>query len=140
GYNVRSLIKGLPQEVQQSFWDVQMPTVNGGLYAVGLSICIPLCWPVLRSLRRGTEATPEIRNMSLWMADYIFWVVLLAWALSGLIYPVWIDLQVPGLVGAAFRYHFFTSQLLFGLLAGTLAYFADSFITVRALHPALLQQ
>jgi serine/threonine protein kinase len=141
-YNVPSLIeKNLAaQSAKDFFWNVQIPAMNGSLYPAALLAGVSLCWPVLRVLRRGEKAPAEVRRRSLSMGDYIFWVTLAAWSLSGIIYPVWLKAETGKSFGGPFYYHFFASQFLFGLLAGTLAFFVDTYLTVHALHPALLRQ
>jgi serine/threonine protein kinase len=151
-YNVRSLIDRLverlsvgasaaeAQRIRDLFWNVQIPAINGSLYPSALATGILLCWPVLRSLRRDDAPRAEVRRKSLWVGDYIFWVTLLAWTLSGVIYPAWLEMETRSRLQSSFYFHFFASQFLFGLLSGTLAFFLDTFITVRALYPSLLKR
>lgn len=148
-YNVPSLIDPLPQAARDLFYGVQIAVVNGLLYTLALGTGIALCWPVLRTisrLREGRAAanavTPSLRARSLHMGDAVFGVTLLAWSISGLIFPIWLRMhlgKVPG-ISTSFYVHFLMSQILFGLVASTLTFFIMTFLTVRALHPLLVKQ
>jgi serine/threonine protein kinase len=147
-YNVPTLIEPLPESAQKLFYDVQLGVVNGLLYTLALAAGIALCWPVLRAVKeilRGNPGPAALslgrRLRSLSMGDYVFAVTLAAWAMSGVIFPVWLRLHVgeEQSFSPAVYLHFLVSQLLFGLVAGTLAYFFVTFLTVRALHPLLIK-
>lgn len=141
-YNVPALIESLPTEAQRLFYSVQVAAVNGLCYTLALTGGIWLCRPVLKAFHKGgaVASTPATRERCLRMGDFVGWVTIAAWALSGLIYPTWLWPYIGSGQDVSFFAHFFVSQLLCGLVSAPLAFFGVTFLAVRALYPALLNR
>ncbi|MBI2825047.1 MAG: serine/threonine protein kinase [Planctomycetia bacterium] len=147
-YNIRALFTELGKSVDEVLHDPVVGLVNGVAYAVAIGMLLPLSWPVVRAVARihrgqpqPSDRLPRLRNRALVLADWTAVVSVVEWMISGLIYPSWLMHEVPPErfpTGAVYT-HFMASQLLCGLMAGTLAFFLVSFLAVRAYYPTLFQ-
>lgn len=127
------------------FWNVELSVVNPVLYTLGILAGFWFAQPVLKGLRvqraeqnlEGQTAENAVRR-TIWMGD-VFWMIgMTLWVLSGFIFPSWTALKVKGPVSFSFFGHFLASQFITGMIASAVAFFAVTFVCVRAVLPRLL--
>jgi hypothetical protein len=147
-YNYHELIatEGDPTitALRREVFDRQLAVVNPLVYGVAIAVLIYFGWPVFRAAtQRATggaaaEAAPSwVRRRCFWLGDWVAWVSTSGWLVSGLMFPAW--LQIAGAeLNAEEALHFFTSQVLCGLMAATLAFFGVTWLTVTRMGPVLL--
>jgi hypothetical protein len=96
----------------------------------------------IRRAQRGTPPpaadVPSLVRRCLAYGDVVAVFSLLEWMVAGIAFPVWIYLRSPDArdIGAVFL-HFFTSQLLCGLIAATICFFLVALFMVRVVYPLL---
>ncbi len=146
-YNVQGIVGNMSPAAQQVFFSRQLLIVNLILYSVGLYICLALSWSVITAIRkhrRGisleTDDLPTLRARCLRLGAYVFYVSVVLWIVSSVLFPGWLRVQLgpeEGLGLSAFL-HFFVSQVLCGLLSGTMCFFFVTFFCVRVYYPLLV--
>jgi len=146
-YNIKGIVEQMSPAAQELFYSRQLLVVNLVLYSVGVFMCFAPCWAVIQAVRRirdggqvDHEQLPRLRARCLSMGVYVFYVSMILWTVSALVFPGWLRFQFgagQGLGPAAFA-HFFVSQLLCGLLSGTMCFFLVTFIAVRAFYAQLV--
>ncbi len=79
------------------------------------------------------------------VGHYFALVVVVLWLLSGIAFPLWIDMAVRTDDAAHLRViqpegyaHFLLSQSLCGAISATLTFFLVTYVSVRCLYPRLL--
>ena len=147
-YNLNEILGRPPyNSIKAQFDNVMVPTVNLIVYPAGIAILCYLAWLVSRSVKkvgRGVAVTlPEltsVRRRCLHLGEYVAWVCIYGWLVTGLVLPLWIDyaLRKPGL-DTELLAHFMASHLLCGMIASTVSFFLVTFIAVRCMYPALIQ-
>jgi hypothetical protein len=68
----------------------------------------------------------------------VAWVVAVEWAVSGIVFPLWLHLERVS-VDRGHYLHFLISQVLSGLVAASLSFFTESFLAARCFYPALVE-
>ena len=145
-FNGFQIVKEMPDSIQQNFWHLQVPVVNGVCYCLGAGLGISLVLPVLiaaRRLRRGQSPDVKrlsvLRRRSLWIGDYVAWIGYFLWFGSGVAFTLWLAI-VGGWAPerAKLFYDFFVSQLVCGLIASSQTFFLLTCVSLRALHPLLV--
>ena len=140
-YDWESMVRFLaPVDSRWAFAQV-LAAIKLLLYATGLAIGIWKGLPVFRSVQHLAphEDIESVRWWSLRMGDLAFWINLAAWAVSGIIIPLGLELHPQGDPLHFTTYaHFFLAHLLCGTIAGTFAYFLLFFFGVRVFYPRLL--
>jgi serine/threonine protein kinase len=117
--------------------------VNGTFFPICTALMAWYVWPIDRVLRRGGVRSlapaelARLRQRCLGIGNVSVLITFGAWLLSGVIFPMTMDLRVQELP-AAFHLHFLASQTLCGLVAVSHPQFAISFLAVRCLFPALV--
>jgi hypothetical protein len=145
-YNSAAIVEGAGSGFDVAhFWQVQVPVVNAVLYPIGVAIVLFLTWPIIAALgrlRRGErlESTegPPLRRRTLRLGDYVAIVAFSLWVLAGFLFPIWNGART-GAIGAAPLFHFLASQMLCGLLVGTLSFYCEAFVAVRVVYPLLAE-
>ena len=147
-FNIYYLLPNFSEGEQKMFWNVQIGAINGMSYTFGTAIGVYLFWPVVRAvLSQFGKAKPvdpadlpRIRKRSLWCGDYMGWISLGLWIVSGFAFSLGL-ITVGDFAPEKTRYYFyfFLSQIVCGLSASTLAFFVLTFISIRSLHPLLVQ-
>ncbi|MGE0192244.1 MAG: serine/threonine-protein kinase [Planctomycetota bacterium] len=136
-YNLRAVIEKDPA---WGSFEQQVGLVNAVAYALGLGLLAWFARPFARAVRAdaaGEPATATDVARALDLPRRAACVVLPLWILGGLAFPVWRTLE-GGVVGGAAWSHFVVSNVLFGVLAATGAFFnAAAVIVVGALAPVL---
>lgn len=148
GYNVSEILRHFNDTAKEWFLKGQIPFINTFCYGLGIWIILSFGWPMFVAVRPnppppqpGELAAARLRCLRL--GNYLAGVVMLLWAVSGLILPVWLGIvqaRSGGEVETAPIVHFFLSQMLCGLIATTISYFIVIFISVRYFYPRLLSR
>ncbi len=140
-YNRQEIVARLPGG-PGIFWRAQL-AINGTAFPVGLVALGWVCWPVgraLRRLRRGESIDGAdllgARRRCLKLGHLAAIMSLTAWLLAGLAYPVSIASAGAGIPALA-SLHFIASLALCGLIASAYPFFFVTYLSVRALYPAL---
>lgn len=144
-YNGLEIVPALGVAAERIFLS-QVMTVNPIAYVgaiVGLSW---LAWPVMqRVAAAATRRPPEnldpgpVLRRALILGDLVAWTSAAEWAISGLVFPLWLQAEVGQNAMNLSQYaHFMASQLVCGLLAATQSFFCVTFVAVRAFVPPLL--
>ncbi len=144
-FNVNLIVSELPEAVRQAFWD-QLVKINTVFYLLGTAIGLALFWPVFRAVgspkKRPTdsEALFRIRRRTLRIGAIMGSIILAEWIISGIVFPAVLNLYMPPTLNLApsVWIEWFVSQIMYGMLAGSLAFFCMTFIAIRALYPVLL--
>jgi hypothetical protein len=146
-FNIAFLLDNFSPAQKKIFWHVQIGAINIGSYLTGTALGLYLCWPVLtavRDLAAGIPVEPQrlprIRRRSLWLGDYVSWISLALWIISGFAFPLgllWAGDFAPD--KEKYYYYFFLSQIVGGLIASTQVFFFLTFVSVRGLYPLLVQ-
>jgi hypothetical protein len=121
--------------------------VNPILYGAAVALLLRLAWPVLRSVRtaaaagaRRPRAPPFVSSRSLWLGDYVAGVTAVAWLVSGVMFPVWLQAEAAEGAGLGFSeyVHFMSSQVVCGLIAATQSFFLVTFLNLRVFFGLLV--
>jgi serine/threonine protein kinase len=114
--------------------------VNSIAFPVGILIGI---WAIKRVARELDRTKPESSKQGgkhvLFFGWFISRLTLAEWSISGLVFPVAMNLtqEIPGLVG--FYSHFFMSLALCGIAAAVFPYFLLTALAVRVYFPAIIR-
>ena len=146
-YNWTAIVRYFDKSIQDVFVSKQLTWINLVAYSTGIGIAVALSWPVINAVarvNRGILPDPArivgLRLKSMKLGDYIGWITLALWAVSGIIFPGWLSAEAGqrSEFGAGQFAHFFGSQVLCGLIAATQAFFLVTYVEVRGFFPALL--
>ncbi len=153
-FNIRSVFRKEPQlhDVYSIFKDRMMPTVNATIYPIGIAVGLGMLWIVVQAVRLrsngGALAAEEsgilarARVRSLWIGDYLSWITVALWSVSGVWFAWWIHIEVEALgeqVPRNLYAHFVPSQILWGLLASVLVFFLSNWLALSAFLPVLIE-
>lgn len=119
--------------------------VNGVFFPVGIALFGWAMWPVARTLRRLRAGEPvaaadlgRARRWALRLGGLTAWVCVGCWAVAGVIWPVALAAIVGPHQQPGQHFHFVASLAVCGMIAAAYPYFIITFLSVRALYPALL--
>ncbi|MFD3746753.1 protein kinase [Nocardia sp. NPDC058633] len=143
-HNQSLVVSRLSETAQQSFV-VITAGVNLVFFPAGAAVLIYLARFVLsvpRGLRHGRRYDPQIlrrtRHDTVRLGDRVVVVAFSLWALSGLTFPVALQLAA-GDVPARAVVHFFASLLVCGAIAVAYPFFLVTFYLVRCIYPIFLR-
>jgi serine/threonine protein kinase len=145
-FNFGTIVQQLTDDQKSMFW-TQVLYVNPIAYTIGILFGVRLVWPVIkavRDVRHGRQLPPEslpaLRARSLLVGDYIALVGFALWFFSGLAFPIGLALVGP-FDSAITKYYiyFFLSQIVFGLISSTQAFFLITYISLAGFHPLLVK-
>jgi len=148
GYNLPAIFLAIGLSVDQVLGDPVVGLVNGCAFTIGIAVILPLVWPVVRAVTRVHRGCPEpIDRLPKWAArslvlgDITASVSGFEWFVTALIFPVWISYKIPPdkFHAVTIWLHFLLSQLMCGMMAGSLAFFMISYLATRAYYPTLFQ-
>jgi serine/threonine protein kinase len=140
-YNRATLVD--PNPAIRDTFQFLMIIVNGTFFPACTALIVWYVWPVDRALKRSPPMSlpaadlARLRRRCLGIGNVSVLITFAAWALSGIIFPMAMDLAVQGLP-ASFHAHFLASQTLCGLVAVTYPQFGITFLAVRCLFPTLV--
>jgi serine/threonine protein kinase len=149
-YNYSEVIShaDAPAGLEPAFKVIQF-VINAVAFPLGVLLFIWIGRPVQRGLARlargerpADAELAGLRARSLWLGQYGMFVSLGCWLLASVIYPVSLNLVVPGLEGPYARHlflQFLASLTVCGLVAAAYPFFAGTFLSVRAIYPAFLR-
>lgn len=144
-YNWQEIVAPLGADAEQVFV-AQLAGVNPLAYGSAIVLLLWLAWPVLMAARRRAAGRSvesarlgALRQRSLQLGMWVGLVTAAEWALSGLVFPLWLQLGSPARMRFEHYVHFLASQILCGLMSATLAFFAVTFLVVRAFYPLLVE-
>jgi hypothetical protein len=142
-YNWFEIIRQIGPEAKAVFFD-QVMIVNPVAYLAAIILLVSLAAPIFRCVRARTAGIAlaptdleRARRRCLSFGDWVAWVSAVEWAISGIVFPVWLHLKDVS-INRGHYLHFLTSQVLCGLIAAGLSFFAVSFLSARAFYPALI--
>jgi len=145
-YNLNEIIKRLTPAEVAFFREVQLVTVNGIAFSLGIGLGLWAILPVLaaaRAMQAGKPCDPVqqawLRRRALTLGDWIAWITLFEWLVSGVAFPLWIRLHVgpESALTISHYLHFMSSQILCGLISSSMCFFLVTFIVVRFVYPVL---
>ncbi|HEV7221494.1 MAG TPA: serine/threonine-protein kinase, partial [Pirellulales bacterium] len=142
-YNWFEIIRRIGPDAKAVFFD-QVMIVNPIAYLAAIAVLLGLAAPIFRCVRArcaGIAVPPSdlqrARRRCLSFGDWVAWVSAAEWTISGVVFPVWLHLGDVS-IDRGHYLHFLTSQVLCGLIAAGLSFFAVSFLSVRAFYPVLV--
>jgi hypothetical protein len=146
--NVRGIIHQTSQAEQDAFWDRLMPLINAITWPLPIILLVAYAWPMLKALKQYRESNAVDRDswkkhggrvLHLGLATSV--VVLVGWLVSGIAFPLGVDLAEPeGVLGSSHYSQFIVSQALHALIAAAGTYFLVTFLCVRAIYPRLIPE
>ncbi|MFD4461112.1 protein kinase [Nocardia sp. NPDC058480] len=143
-HNQNLVVSRLSETAQQSFV-VITAGVNVVFFPLGAAVLIYLARFVLsvpRGLRHGRRYDPEIlrrtRHDTLRIGDRVVIVVFSLWAVSGLTFPIALQLAA-GDVPVRAVVHFLASLLVCGAIAVAYPFFLVTYYLVRCIYPIFLR-
>ncbi|HVC98321.1 MAG TPA: serine/threonine-protein kinase [Pirellulales bacterium] len=148
-YNAEEILRHVQDPDASRIFKIEIVAVNLIAYLIGVSITIALAWPVIRAVKQRTmNPSSDTGDVSRWcqrslrLGSYIALVSAVEWLVSGLIFPVWLQVALGTPIGLDARQyvHFFGSQSVCGLLAATTSFFLATWYSLRVLSPALVDQ
>jgi serine/threonine protein kinase len=144
-YNWREIVAPLGKDAERVFV-LQLAGVNPLAYGSAVAFLLWLAWPALMAARRLAlggavegKRRSALRRRTLQLGSWVAVVTAAEWALSGLVFPVWLHGGSPARMSFEHYVHFLVSQTLCGLMSATLAFFAVTFLAVRAFYPLLVE-
>ena len=138
-YNKQRIAEKYSQELLDRFNTVQL-WINSFAYPLGVAIGV---WLALRLMRLVSGEDPrqaeENGGRVLYFGLVISLLTVSLWAISGVLFPIAVNIGMPveGVVG--FYSHFFMSLVLCGIVAMAYPYFFLTALTVRCYFPALVR-
>ncbi|HVX63340.1 MAG TPA: serine/threonine-protein kinase [Pirellulales bacterium] len=127
--------------VYSIYW-LQIWVVNPIAYSLAIVLLVSLALPIVRAVRGtardATEQRAAARRRALVFGDWVAWVSAAEWAISGIVFPLWLYLKDVSIDYSHFL-HFLTSQTLCGLIAASLSFFLITCLTTHAFFPALVE-
>ncbi|MGF0314674.1 serine/threonine-protein kinase [Nocardia fluminea] len=143
-HNQNLVVSRLSETAQQSFV-VITAGVNAVFFPLGAAVLIYLARFVLsvpRGLRHGRRYDPQIlrrtRHDTLRLGDRVVVVAFSLWAISGLTFPIALQLAAGDVPGRAVV-HFLASLLVCGAIAVAYPFFLVTFYLVRCIYPIFLR-
>lgn len=144
-FNANLIVNELPETVRQAFWD-QLIKINSVFYLLGVAVGVTLFWPIFRAVgspeKRPSDpgALFRLRARTLRIGAIMGSIILAEWVVSGFVFPAVLNRYMPVDVSlpASTWIEWFVSQIMYGMLAGSLAFFCMTFISLRALYPVLV--
>ena len=146
-FNARAIVDQLPKVQQDVFYGQQVIAINGVSYHRRHRLGLRFGWPVLRTVRGlyrrhppDPQQLPAIRHRSLWLGDYVSWMGLALWTITGLVFPLW--LMAVGSSrpeDAKFYVYFFLSQVVCGLIAASQEFFMLTVVAIQGFYPLLIE-
>ncbi len=137
-YNYLRIVEGFPH-LRERFIHVQY-WINGIAFPLGIGVGM---WAALRVLRLvsegGTDRGQEATRRVLFFGLFVSLLTLAMWTVSGIIFPIAIDLGLPIEGAMGFYAHFILSLALCGFAAMAYPYFLLTTLAVRWFFPALVR-
>lgn len=135
----------------------QLLLVNFTLYPLGVALILWVSWRVLVAVKlrqKGGQPPSEqlqaARRRALVLGDAVSFICATLWVLTGIIFPVWMHLELNFTLGAtaleqrtfdlvAFYRRWFVVQSIASIIAGTLCFYLITFLATRSFYPVLLE-
>ncbi|WP_084528363.1 serine/threonine-protein kinase [Nocardia crassostreae] len=143
-HNDTLIVSRLSEAAMRTF-TLTTATVNGLFYPIGLAVIIYLCRYVItvpRGLRKGREYDPRTlaraRADVLLCGERISFVVISAWVLAGITFPLSLHLAT-GDIAPRGMVHFLVSLWVCGAIATAYPFFLVTFYLVRCIYPMFLR-
>jgi len=146
-YNWTEIIRDLNTPAQEVFQNLQLAVVNVTAYTMGITLAVVAAWPVLnavKALAAGGEIErvrlPVLRNRCLRLGDYVAWIGVALWTITGVVFPTWLQAVTPNAELKPHHFvHFIASQGLCGIIAATGVFFLLTSLAVGVYYPLLLR-
>ncbi len=137
-YNHERIATHFPAHLER-FMTVQK-WINGIAFPLGLSIALWVAIRARRMLREGkTAESVQGGSRILFFGFFVSLLTLSLWALSGIVFPIAINIGLPLQDSIGFYSHFFLSLALCGIVAMAYPYFFLTLLSVRAFFPELVR-
>jgi eukaryotic-like serine/threonine-protein kinase len=130
------------------FNNAQVPIINGVSFPIAVILVLRFAWPPLIAARRigkgatiGSSEAALARRRCLWVGDYAAWVGMALWIISGVAFPLWLQLRFGAGDGIGLRLYqgFLASQIACGWISSTLTFFLLTFMFIHAFYPLLIR-
>jgi hypothetical protein len=145
-YNWTEIIRDLNTPAQEVFQNIQLAVVNVTAYSIGITLAVMAAWPVMngvKALANGRDIErarlPALRNRCLWLGDYVAWIGIALWTVTGAVFPTWLQAATDAQLKPHHYVHFITSQGLCGIIAATGVFFLLTGLCVAVYYPVLLR-
>lgn len=144
-YNFQEIISHLEAIDALPVFYRQVAIINPVAFALGTYLVLAYAWPVLRAFGTPQNVTLEqsydLQRRTLRLGDRVAWVSGIEWIASGVVFPVWLILELGQASQLAWYHHthFLTSQVICGLLAASQSFFLLTTLAVHSLFPALVR-
>ena len=144
-YNFQEIIRELQAAHALDVFYRQLAIINPIAFGLGLFVAVRYGWPLFRAVRHPEkltfDETLQLQRRALSFGDVVAGVSGSLWWISGIAFPVWLHLEVGDTanLGWSQHLHFFTSQVLCGMLASTQTFFLISTLSLHAFFPALVR-
>jgi serine/threonine protein kinase len=126
------------------FQNVEVPVVNGTAFPIAVALVVGFAWPVLIAVGRvgggrkvDSDQLALCRRRALWVGDSAAWIGLSLWVISGVVFPLWMNLHF-GETKLGFL-NFLASQIICGWISSTLTFYLLTAMFIRAFYPVLIQ-
>ncbi|NOY40879.1 MAG: serine/threonine protein kinase [Planctomycetes bacterium] len=137
-YNYERIVAHFPDHLER-FMTVQQ-WVNSIMFPLGASVGTWIVVRTRRTLKHAKSAEAEAgSNQLLLFGLAVSLLTLSLWTLSGIIFPIAINIGLPLNDSLGFYSHFFLSLALCGIVAMAYPYFLLTSLTVRVYFPALVR-
>ncbi len=147
-YNFAEIISRLEAHGALDVFYRQMAVINPLAFGSGIAIVLAYALGVLRNVRArclgrtvDNAALAESRRRALRLGEVVAVVTGVEWIISGVVFPLWLHIEpaTSAALNWSHHLHFFTSQLICGLIAATLSFFTINYLALRAFYPRLMQ-
>ncbi len=127
------------------FQNTETPIVNLIAFPLGVLVSLGIIWPIAGGLKalRGAQPLSEERRRKVAMRclSVPYWSagnILLLFAVSGLVFPLWNQWSPQSQVTTKDVFGFFLSQVLHGLVAAGSTFVITAYVTLRAFYPKFI--
>jgi hypothetical protein len=138
-YNRYRITDAFTPELLERFESLQRQ-VNGVVFPLGVLVGLWYAIKVRKSIYSNKpEVAAEGSSRMLRFGVFVSLLTVALWSISGLIFPVVLNLSTPEASSVDFYVHFFMSLVICGIVAMAYPYFLLTAIAVRCYVPALMR-
>ncbi|HEX4149886.1 MAG TPA: serine/threonine-protein kinase, partial [Pirellulales bacterium] len=100
-YNMEEILRHVEDQQVPRVFRLQVATINPVAYLIGIGTLVVLAWPVVRAVKSQAtghaaeaHASARWRERSLLLGKYVALVSGIEWFVSGLVFPLWLQLTL----------------------------------------------
>jgi hypothetical protein len=120
--------------------------VNGTVFGLSVAILLWFVWPVAAAVSpkkpgslRPRKQLQNVVARCLVMGSVFWRVILFMWIATGVWFPLWNDIAIPGPLAPETYGAFFISQCLHGMIASSITFLVVTLVATRSFMPRLLR-